>query len=94
MTKIPDRNRDDVYGQLNEIELIDKYDKALLIAAEEAYQNEMVDTNSYMTEIKEFAEKYEYYHNKDDKQTTIENCEWATKGEWIENKMTGWLESE
>jgi len=68
------------------------YIEALRRAAEESYQNEMVDTNSYMTEIKEFAEKYEYYVNADDKRITIENCEWATKEEWIETRMSIWLD--
>ena len=79
------------HGQFNEKELIDRLDFALERAAEEAYQNEMVDTNSYMTEIREFAEKYEYYANADDKRITIENCEWATKEEWIKEKINVWL---
>lgn len=78
-------------AQFNEKELVDRLEFALERAAEEAYQNEMVDTNSYMTEIKEFAEKYEYYQNSDDRNITIENCEWATKEEWIKEKINVWL---
>ena len=78
-------------AQFNEKEVIDRLEFALERAAEEAYQNEMVDTNSYMTEIREFAEKYEYYVNAEDKQTTIESCEWETKSEWIKEKIDVWL---
>lgn len=75
-------------------EIQDKFDKleaALRQAAEEAYQNEMVDTNMAMLDIREVAEKYEYYTDEDSRQDTIKNCIWATKEEWIEDIIFAWM---
>ena len=72
-------------------EIIQKFRIALRNAAEEFYQNEMVDTNMHILEIGEEAEKYEYYVDEDSRQEAIVNCQWATKEEWIEDKINEWL---
>jgi hypothetical protein len=66
---------------------------ALRQAAEEFYQNEMVDTNMHIFEIREEAEKYEYYADENSRQEAIENCQWATKEEWIQDKIKEWMKN-
>jgi hypothetical protein len=70
---------------------IDRLNIALLNAAEELYKNEMIDTNMDILEIGEVAEKYEYYKDEAERQQAIENCSWATKKDWINNKIEEWL---
>jgi len=71
-----------------------KYNIALRRAAEEAYQNEMVDTNMEIIAVLEVAKEYEHYDSDEEKQATLDHCEWDSKKQWITNKMTEWLESE
>ena len=49
------------------------YLKALALAAEEAYQNEVVDTDT-------------------EHMTIGKDQEYASKEEWIETRITGWIE--
>jgi hypothetical protein len=51
----------------------------------------MIDTNMDILEIGEVAEKYEYYKDEAERQQAIENCSWATKKDWINNKIEEWL---
>jgi hypothetical protein len=68
------------------------YRAALRRAAEEMYQHEMVDTNMEILEIREVAESYDYYFSEVERKISIENCTWATKEEWIKDKIDEWLE--
>ena len=86
-----EEKRSATHSQFNEKEVIDRLDRALERAAEEAYQNEMVDTNMEIIAVKEVAEKYEYYDDDEQRQETIDHCEWATKEEWIKEKINVWL---
>jgi hypothetical protein len=68
-----------------------EYMDALVRAAEEAYESEMVDTNTEIFEVVEVAERYKYYKDEQEKEETIRHCSWETKQEWIENKIQEWL---
>jgi len=72
----------------------DVYRKALLKAAEEAYQSEMVDTNMETLDIREFAEKYKYYGTAEERATTINQCEFETKEQWIGMKIDEWIKND
>jgi len=73
--------------------LTEPYQKALHRAAEEVYQLEIIGTLMESSTIREVAEKYEYYANKEDREITIHNCEFDTKEEWIQNKIREWMET-
>lgn len=85
-------NHDDLVDSIFEnFKSTEKYKDALQRAAEEMYENEMVDTNMAVLEIAEVAEKYEFYSSKEERQHALENCEWATKRDWINDKVQEWL---
>ena len=68
------------------------YIDALRRAAEESYENEMVDTNMEIVSVKEVAENYKYYVDEKEKQEAIDHCEWDTKEQWIDARMSIWLD--
>jgi predicted transcriptional regulator len=47
----------------------------------------------HIFEIREEAEKYEYYADENGRQEAIENCQWATKEEWIQDKIKEWMKN-
>lgn len=73
---------------------LEKVSDALYRAAEHVYKSEMVDTNMEVLEIREVAEKYQYYKDEEEKKHAIENCSWATKDEWIYSVIDMWMNSE
>ena len=70
-----------------------RYVDALRRAAEEMYRSEMVDTEMDILEIKEIAEHGDYANDNEYK-NAIENCTWATKEDWILDKLNEWMNPE
>ena len=72
---------------------IKQWKAAIRQAAEDMYESDMVETNMAMLEITEVAEAYEHYENDEEKQKAIQNTSFATKEEWIQDRIQEWIDA-
>lgn len=71
------------------------YKKALRKAAEEAYKNEITDTEMDILEIKEVIEKNrKLFATEEEWKLVMDNASYENKEEWIEEKIKEWLSNE
>ena len=74
--------------------ILKDFQGALLRAAEEAYQNEMMDTNVEILDIKTVVVAYEYWNSDEERQEALDHCQYESKEEWVQEKMDQWLNPE